>query len=332
MAAKNPILEDIRTGHFHPVYLIYGTESYLKKYYKNKLQDALITPEAVMNLNIWKGKDVDIPAVIDQADTLPFLSSYRLILIEDSGLFKKSCDHLAARIGTFPQETVIVFVEDEVDARGKLYKAVSSCGCLLKLDALKEQELSTWILVWLNKNGFQIQRAAMELFLQRCGNDLEHIESELEKLASYAFGRNVILRTDVEEICCVTLESRIFAMTDAIGIGDRQRALKSFQELLSLKEPPLKILSMLARHLNQLLQIRLLRNEGFDRSSIGEKIGVSHDYIMRKLLGQAEHFQEPVLRQALENCVLWEEQTKTGKLADRTAVELLIVFCTRSRE
>ena len=328
MAETNPVLQDIKTGSFHPVYLLYGTENYLKKYYKKQLRQALIPPGAEMNLSVFQDKTVDIPALIDQADTLPFFAEHRLILIEDSGLFKKSCDPLADRIGTFPPETVLVFVETETDARGKLYKAVKKDGVLLKLDEPKEEQLKKWAGSMLAKEGRAIQISAMELLLQRCGADMERLSSEIEKLVSYTEGKDAVMKEDVAQICTATPEDRIFEMMDAIGTGSRQQALSLYRDMLALKEPPMRILALMGRHLNQLLQISMLRGEGFDRASIAQKMNLK-DYFIRKLLGQAMRFEENRLRQALEDCVSLEEQVKTGRLTDRTAVELLIVSCTQ---
>lgn len=69
--------------------------------------------------------------LISLADTMPFFSERRLILIEDSGFFKTSSEALAEYLPTMPDTTCIVFVEEAVDKRNKLYKGQGSgshCG------------------------------------------------------------------------------------------------------------------------------------------------------------------------------------------------------------
>ena len=88
------INEDIKNGTFKPVYLLYGEETFLKQSYKKKLR-AAISGDDTMNYNYFEGKGLDVNELISLADTMPFFSERRLILIEDSGFFKTSSEALA---------------------------------------------------------------------------------------------------------------------------------------------------------------------------------------------------------------------------------------------
>ena len=83
------LAQDIKTGEFKPVYLICGEEAFLKKSYKNRMKDALVGDDT-MNFHYFEGKGLDLKEIISLADTMPFFGDRRLILIEDSGLFKSS--------------------------------------------------------------------------------------------------------------------------------------------------------------------------------------------------------------------------------------------------
>ena len=87
------INEDIKNGTFKPVYLLYGEEAFLKQSYKKKLR-AAISGDDTMNYNYFEGKGLDVNELISLADTMPFFSERRLILIEDSGFFKTSSEAL----------------------------------------------------------------------------------------------------------------------------------------------------------------------------------------------------------------------------------------------
>ena len=87
--------EDIAGGNFKPCYLLYGEEAYLRLQNRDKLLKALSCDSSSMNFNRYKGKDISPGEVIDMAETMPFLSERRVILIEDSGLFKDGCPELA---------------------------------------------------------------------------------------------------------------------------------------------------------------------------------------------------------------------------------------------
>ena len=58
--------EDLKSGQFHKVYLLYGDEAYLKKLYKDRLREAIVG-EDTMNYAYFEGKGISDKEVIDLA-------------------------------------------------------------------------------------------------------------------------------------------------------------------------------------------------------------------------------------------------------------------------
>lgn len=316
--------EDIKTGRFRPVYLLYGEEAYLKNLYKKKLRLAILSEDDTMNFSAYEGKGIDIKQIIDQAETMPFFAEHRLIQIENSGFFKAACAELAEYLPQLPLETVLVFVEDEVDKRGKLFKAVQKNGRAVELARQDEKTLTAWVLGAVKREGKKITQDALRLFLEKTGNDMENIGHELEKLLCYAMEREAITQEDVTAVCTETVENRIFDMIRAVAEKKQKTALELYYDLLALKEPPMRILFLIARQFNQMLQLRDLREQGLDNSAIASRAGIA-PFIVKRSLAQAEHFSKEKLQLAVEDCVDAEEAVKTGRLGDRLAVEMLIV-------
>lgn len=134
--------EDLKTGQFSQIYLLYGEENYLKKQYKERFVKAMLPQGDTMNYAYYEGKGVEIREVIDLAETLPFFAERRLIVFENTGLFKSSGADLAEYIKTMPETTYFIFVEEEVDKRSKLYKAVKPKGHIVELPFQDESTLS----------------------------------------------------------------------------------------------------------------------------------------------------------------------------------------------
>ena len=315
---------DLKSGNFKQVYLLCGEEAYLKNRYKKRLREALVGAGDLMNFTSYTGKGIDVKQVIDQAETMPFFAERRLIQIEDSGFFKNACPELAEYLPTMPPETYMVFVESEVDKRGKLYKAVKASGRIVELGRQDEKTLTAWILSQMKKEGKSIRRDALDLFLEKTGDDMENIANELEKLLCYTAGKDGVEYTDVEEICTVTTENKIFDMIRAVAEKRQKQAMDLYYDLLSLKEPPMRILFLIARQFNQMLQLKDLRAQGYDSQTVASKAGIV-PFIAKRSLAQAAKFELPVLQQAVEDCVEMEQAVKSGKLADRLAVEMLII-------
>ena len=323
--------EDIKNGSFQPVYLLYGEETYLKNQYKNRLKNAILQEGDTMNFSLYQGKGISARQIIDQAETLPFFAARRLILIEQSGFFKNACPELAEYLPSLPKETILIFVEDEVDKRGKMFKAVKQKGRIAELGRQDGRTLQAWILGMLKREQKNITGDALRLFLEMAGDDMEHIANELEKLLCFTYGKDAIETQDVQEICTVTTESRIFDMIRALADQRQKEALDLYYDLLSLKEPPMRILFLIARQFNQMLQLKDLREQGFDGGTAASRAGLA-PFIAKRSLAQAERFEKKELLQAVQDCVSAEEAVKTGRLGDRLAVEMLIVKYSSSSQ
>lgn len=318
------LAEDIKNGSFKSSYLLYGEEAYLRTQYKNRLKNALADPSDTMNFSRFEGKGIDPAEIISLAETLPFFAERRLILIEDSGFFKNKCDELADYLPNMPDTTCLLFVETEVDKRNRLYKAVQKYGRVTEFQLQDERTLMKWILGTLKKENKKITESTLQLFLERTGSDMENIHMELEKLLSYTIGREVITSEDVEKICTMQTTGQIFEMIRAIAEKKQRLALDLYYDLLALKEPPMRILFLIARQFNQLLLVKSLTAKGMDRASVASKAQVA-PFIAGRLMTQAKSFTMQQLRNAVQDCVDAEEAVKTGRMTDVLSVEILIV-------
>ena len=314
--------QDIKTGEFKQIYLLYGEEAFLKNSYKNRLKEAIIGDDT-MNFARFEGKGLDVDELIRLADTMPFFAERRLILVEDSGFFKSASDALVQYLPSMPDTTILLFVEMEVDKRNRLYKKVKDMGYAAELNRQDSAQLARWAGGILTREQKKITKHTMELFLSMVGDDMENIRMELEKLISYTLGREVITDEDVMAVCTVQVTNRIFEMVSAIVNRQPRKAMDLYEDLLTLKEPPMRILFLIARQFNQLLQVKDLMGKGMDKGTIASKLKMQ-PFVVGKTMPQARQFGREQILSYVEFCVETEEAVKSGRLQDRLAVELLI--------
>ena len=316
--------EEIKSGQLKQVYLLYGEEDYLRRQYRDKLKNALTGGDDSMNCHYFEGKDIRTGEIIDLAETLPFLAERRVIVIENSGLFKRGGEQLAEYLKEPSETTFFVLAEKEIDKRSKLFKAVSVKGRAIEFKAQDESILKRWILGILKKENKKITERDLELFLEKTGTGMENISKELEKLICYCMDREAVTSEDIEAICTRQINNQIFDMMNAIAEKKQKEAMRLYYDLLTLKEPPMRILFLLARQFNLLLQVRELKKKGYPVKTIGENVGLP-GFIAGKYVNQAAKFSTKDLRQAVTDCVEAEEAVKTGKMNDVLSVELLLI-------
>ena len=202
------INEDIKTGNFKQIYLLYGEERYLKNQYTARLRKALCQDGDEMNTHFYQGRDFSLGQVIDLAETLPFLAERRVMFFKDTGLFKSGGEKLAEYLASPNDTTFFVFTESEVDKRSKLYKTVQSKGYVAEFTVQDENSLKRWIAGILGREGKKISENTAQLLLSKTGTDMENIQMELEKLICYCLDRDVVTAEDVEAVCTTRITNR----------------------------------------------------------------------------------------------------------------------------
>lgn len=326
------IAQDIKSGQLGRLYLLYGEEAYLRRQYRDHLKKALVSEDDAMNCSVFSGKDINAAEVIDLAGTMPFFAERRVIIIENSGWFKSANDPITALVKALPETTCMIFVEEEVDKRGKLYKAVTANGYAALCEMQDEATLRKWVMGLLKKENKLITPDALNLLLDKTGTNMENIRREVEKLVCYKYYEEGITAADVEALCIVQIQNQIFDMVEAVAQKKQKQALNLYYNLLALKEAPMKILALIARQFHMLLQVKEMKSKGYQESEIAKQTGLNPYFLKKKYIPQAAQFKLPQLEAALRTCVEAEENVKTGRMPDVLSVELIIVGLSAKTE
>lgn len=318
------INEDLKSGNIKQLYLLYGEEAYLKKQYRDKLIRACIPEDDTVNYAYYEGKGIHPAELIDLAETMPFFADCRLIVVENSGFFKNAVPELADYLKHVPETTHFVFVEQEVDKRGRMYKAVKEKGHVAEMSRQDEKTLLYWIAGNVKREGKKIKESTARYLVEKTGTDMENLEKEMEKLFSYTLGETEITVEAIDAICTTQITNKIFDMVEAVAMKQQKRALHYYYDLVALKEPPMRILYLLSRQFKILLQVKALTGKGYDKAQIAKEAGI-HPFAASKYIQQCRSFKSSELRAVMEESAEIEELVKTGRLGDVMAVELFIV-------
>lgn len=319
--------DDIQNGTYKNCYLIYGEEAYLRNQNRDKLVKGLLGDGVSMNFSRYEGDNINPGEVIDMAETMPFLSDKRVILVENSGFFKGGCPELADYLKAPSETTFFIFAEKEVDKRKDIYKTVSKMGFELCCDELDTSDLAKWISAKVRAEGKAISPRALSFFIDRVGTDMSNISTEIEKLVCYCMDRSEITEEDIEAVCANWLTNRIFAMTDAIVEKNQKRAINLYYDLLALKEPPAKILALITRQFNLMLQVKEMNANHKDNGTIAGAVKLA-PFLVGKYINWGKGYTKEELLAALEMCAANDEAVKTGKLDYVISVEMVIIKCT----
>ena len=316
------IRNDIKTRHFEAVYLLFGEERYLVQSFARQLKEAIVGSDS-MNDAFFEGSGISLEAVSDLVMTMPFFAQDRLIRISDSGLFQKSDDAWTDLVKNVPEGSHLLFTEQAVDKRSRLYKAVKDAGYCAEMKRQSERDLKKWVTQGFLSDGLSIRQEALTAFLENTGDDMVNIRSEMDKLSAYCAGEEEITLGDVETIGTARLVNRVFDMVQAVSEGKKARALALYYDLMTLREKGSRILYLIARQMNELLCVREMLSSGARQDEVAARLKVP-PYVAGKLMGQARQFSRDQLKSFVSLCVSLEEAFKSGNLTEQIAVEMLL--------
>ena len=339
------ITDSIKEKNYKKVYLIYGDEAYLRNYYKNALKSDLTTPGDNLNYSYFEGTGTDASELAGLLDTMPFMAEYRVIIAENTGFFakagsesdedsesEKASGKFGSLINSFSGDgdvnSILIFVEEKVDKRSKLFKAVSKAGFAEEFKIIDdENQLARWCMNYLKANNTKISPDAAMYFVSEVGHEMTMLKNELDKLISYTLEKSEISINDIDAVSTHQINGKIFDMITAIGNHRQKEALRLYYDLLALRESPFAILALLSRQYTQMLTVKDCMIKNYSVQRIAEKTGL-RDWVVKRLADSVRKFSMEDLKKCLEACAQADEDVKSGNLTDILSVEVLIVSCS----
>jgi DNA polymerase-3 subunit delta len=310
---------------------LYGEEAFLRIYNKKALRDALVSPDDSLNYSYFEGTSTQVGEVVDLVNTMPFMSEHRLVLCEntgwlagESGLSDDKFTMLTDSLANIGEDVVFVMCEEKVDKRSKLFKFLSKNGSSEEFAKESEETLKRWIAGYLKNSNKKITAAAAEYLLTEVGNDMTLLSLEMEKLIAWCLERDEVTIKDIDTVCTHQVNGKIFDMITAISEHRQKEALALYYDLLTLRESPFHIQSLLVRQYNNLLAVRDGMDRNYSFAMIADKTGIK-DWLVKKMSYIAKKMPLAKIKEAIEACARAEEDIKTGNMVDVLAIELLII-------
>lgn len=319
----------IKNKTFSNIYVIFGEEEYLKNIYEKKLISNIVDENfKMMNFDIFEGKNVNISKIIDACDTMPFMSDYRVVILKNTGLIydakKDDTNKLENYLHILPKTTILIFIEEKIDKKLKIFKTISNIGTFHKIDILSENELVNWILNVFKDNNKNISAKEAIYIIRNIGFNMEILLNEINKLISFKGSSTKITINDIDNICTKSIESKIFDLINFMSNKDMDNAIKIYKNLIVNKTSPFVILNMISRQFRIILQTKYLYNKNYSINNIASELEL-RDFIVKEAIKQSKNFSIKILLQAINECLEIDNNIKTGKIIDEIAIELLII-------
>lgn len=222
------LLKETKAKKFYPLYLLHGEEPYYIDLLTKAIQhEALEEHERDFNQTVVYGKDVDVPALITEANGFPMMSERRLVIIREAQDVK-GIDHFEHYAQQPNPSTlfVLAYKYKKFDSRKKLFKHIQKGGVIFHSEKVKDYKLSDWISNYLKTQNYAITPKASILLADFLGNDLSKITNELDKLAVLIQEGTTISEVHIEENIGISKDYNVFELVKAITVRDVPKAFQ----------------------------------------------------------------------------------------------------------
>lgn len=328
-SAQDPLhpLTSALATHAPPLIYLCGKERFLVDRAIEAIKAAVLEPATKdFNYDQLFAKEAAAAKILACAKTLPMMAKRRLVLVRDAD--ELTADELASLtkyIEAPAPETCLLFVAEKADLRLRFFNLFKKHGLLLKLDPLSDKQLPSFIETEAKRLKVELERGAAVRLADEIGADLGQLADALERLCCFVpVGQPIRIR-DIEEVVVTTRQHSVFELIDAVGAADRSAALTLLAEMQMQREPALKLLALISRHVMKLWQTADLMSHG--RPSPGElasALGVM-PFVAGKLLDQARKLTLSRV-QAMHEAIFHTDRTlKLSKLDDERIMEQLIL-------
>ncbi|AKG73946.1 hypothetical protein AAT16_06700 [Salinicoccus halodurans] len=313
--------------------LIYGSNTMRITEMAKELAGSFLESPDEFSLVTLNYKETSIEAIIEEAQTLPFLSDQKAVVVNDAFSFtgakvKSEVNHDIDRLVDYltnkNDDTLLIFkvFNEQLDNRKKITKIMKQKGKVTEVAEMDEQEVRQYLSSILAENEVAMDKSAMDIFINRTGINYETVTNEMNKLILYA--ENTITAEDVEAVVSVSLEQNIFKLTDLILSRKKAQAVRLLRELILQKEEPMQLLHLIIGQFRLLYQVKLLLSQGYQADNIAKSLKV-HPYRVKLASRDVGKYSQEVLENKMVMCRDIDYKFKSSYLDRETLFELFVL-------
>ncbi len=302
------------------VYFFYGDEDFNIEKEIDKLKSGLDKNFLEMSFKTYDNPK--FPELVSILRSQPMMFGKMLVVINCLDYFTKTFDdkqikEIEAALENNNENLDIAFVAalprdggKKLDSRKKLFKILAKHNAkeCASIPSYKTAELEDWVKKLAKAKSLKINPDAMMALIFQVGNNLRQLDGELEKLKLMCYPDKVATKELVKEICISNED--LFAFSDYLMIGEKDKAILEYRKLLE-KKYPLEILSTLQTMLRRWIIIKAKASE-LTPFELGKLTG-QHEYVVKLSIQKLKKTNLKDLVNMKKNLTEAEYRIKSGQ-------------------
>ena len=330
----------IKKNELDNCYIFCGPDEKLIMDHVKFITDNVVSKNFIdLNYSKFDGSKTDFEIISDACETMPFMSDKKVVVVyrasfldDNSGnksvgdLKSKNFALLNEYLNNPAPDCILIiyytFLSDREKPSNKI-KKIDKKACVIKVDKLRGESLQKKCKSLFENAGTKIGKSELTLFCNLVDNNMDILLNEIEKLVSYAEGRE-ITKEDILAMMPQKSENDIFNLVDYLSQKNIKKALDTLNELIYKGEKIPLILYMIGRQFNILFNIKLGIESGKTKEILANELRL-HPYICEKMISQSMKFTINTLKRNIELCVDTEKTIKSTSTDDKINIEVFMI-------
>ncbi|MBC8506698.1 MAG: DNA polymerase III subunit delta [Anaerolineales bacterium] len=324
------------------IYILHGDDEYAIAQFISNMEAKLGDPStAGLNITYFEKGSLPLDEISTVVHSMPFLAERRLIVLHDplTGMqSSKVRDQFKVLLEKVPPTSALVMAINRPliphrdrrkgkqhwlqkwaqEHEGRVYEK--------ELFLARGPELVRWIQQQAKEERGEITSEGAALLANLVDEDPRIAAQEIKKLLAYVNYSRPIEPDDVEYLVANVRGGDVFAMVDALGEQNGQKALRMLHQLLA-DDDPLRLFGMIVRQFRLLLLTREMIDMGYQENEIARELK-TFPFVVRKLIPQTRNFSMETLEDIYRRLLDIDENIKTGKIEGDVALDTLVTALT----
>jgi DNA polymerase III subunit delta len=262
-ATAKQILTSMKAGHYDPVYVLQGEETYYIDLIANYIEThAIQESEKSFNQVVVYGKDITVAGILTNAKRFPMMAPRQVVIVREAQDIPDLQKDMGAKlmldyISRPVPSTVLVLCHKHktLDKRRELGKKIDQFTTSAIFKKTYENQLPTFIQEYVKDKGVKIDDSAVRVLCEYVGSDLNRLANEMDKVLIVVSKGETITAESVMSQVGISREYNIFELQKALIQKDSFLAGKivGYFESNTKKNPVIPLVAFLYSFFSKLL-------------------------------------------------------------------------------
>lgn len=327
--------KELKSNILNGVYLLYGEEIFLLESSLKKMKK--LFGETILGINYIQIDDTNVEELISNIETPAFGFEKKLVIVKNSGIFKKEGKRANAKlkelkekvfeyfknnIEEIQENNIVIFIEEDAE-KNSLYKLIEKQGKICSFEKQTPTQIIARLKAIFKAYKVNVEDNTLKYLIETCGTSMQELINESRKLIEYAGENGTVNKNDIDLLCIKEVDAVIFTLTDSLGKKDIKGALETLNNLIYNKEPVQKILITLYNHFKKIYFTKFALEEKKDIVQV-LNLKPNQIFLVNKYKAQANYFSKQELENIINELILLDKNSKIGLIDLNIGLEAIL--------